>query len=212
MTNLERQGLRVKSLAVGSSGGLAAAKRGECDLAGIHPMDPATGVCNLPFLTPDLTLLPGYGRMQGVVFRLDNTKFRDCRTVDTVIAIAAANKECLVVNRNAGSGTRILIDRLLGDVRPDGYTHQAKSHNAVAVAVDQGRADWGLAIETVARQYGLGFLPLQAERYDFIIPVSRAGRPAVVQFSELLRSNLGQQTLCELGFEPGPDKQPMIRL
>jgi putative molybdopterin biosynthesis protein len=202
ITLLERQGLRVKSLAVGSSGGLAAAKRGECDLAGIHLMDPSTGVYNVPFLTPNLTLLPGYGRMQGVVFRLDNPKFRDCRTVDAAIGIAAADKECLMVNRNAGSGTRILIDRLLGNARPAGYMHQAKSHNAVAVAVDQGRADWGLAIETVARQYDLGFLPLQAERYDFVIPVSRAACPAVLQFSELLRSKLGQRTLRNLGFEP----------
>jgi putative molybdopterin biosynthesis protein len=201
---LERQGPRVKSLAVGSSGGLAAAKRGECDLAGIHLMDPATGVYNVPFLTQDLTLLPGYGRMQGIVFRLDNPKFRNCRTIDAAIAIVVADQDCLMVNRNAGSGTRILIDQLLGDVRPAGYMHQAKSHNAVAVAVDQARADWGLAIETVAHQYGLGFLPLQAERYDFVIPVSRAERPAVLQFARLLRSKFGQQTLRDLGFEPEP--------
>jgi putative molybdopterin biosynthesis protein len=109
-----------------------------------------------------------------------------------------------MVNHNAGSGTRILIDRLLGGERLAGYMHQAKSHNAVAVAVDLGRADWDLAIETVAGQYGPAFLPLQAERYDFAIPVSRAGRPAVVQFSKLLHSELGQQTLRELSFDPGP--------
>ena len=64
----------------------------------------------------------------------------------------------------------MLIDRLLGSVRPEGYRAQPRSHNAVAVAaaVAQGRADWGVAIETVARQYGLGFLPLQEERYDFV--------------------------------------------
>jgi putative molybdopterin biosynthesis protein len=199
---LERQGVRVKSLSVGSSGGLAAAKRGECDLAGIHLMDPATGVYNSPYLTPGLTLLPGYGRMQGVVFRLDNPKFQHCRTVGDIMAVAAADQDCLIVNRNAGSGTRILIDRLLGDIRPAGYMHQAKSHNAVAVAIAQGRADWGVAIETVARQYGLGFIPLQPEHYDFIIPERRAERPAVQQFAELLRSDIGQQALRELGFEP----------
>jgi putative molybdopterin biosynthesis protein len=199
---LESQGVRVKSLAVGSSGGLAAAKRGECDLAGIHLMDPMSGVYNTPYLTEGLTLLPGYGRMQGMVFRRDNSKFRECHTVAEAIAAVTADRDCLMVNRNAGSGTRILIDRLLGDARPAGYMHQAKSHNAVAVAVAQDRADWGLAIDTVARQYGLGFLPLQAERYDFVVPAVRASRPAVQQFVNLLHSETGQQALRDLGFEP----------
>jgi putative molybdopterin biosynthesis protein len=201
---LEGQGVRVKSLAVGSSGGLAAAKRGECDLAGIHLMDPVSGIYNTPYLTEALTLLPGYGRMQGVVFRPDNPKFRDCRTVAEAMAVASADGDCLMVNRNAGSGTRILIDRLLDGARPAGYLHQAKSHNAVAVAVAQDRADWGLAIDTVARQYGLGFLPLQPERYDFVVPAARADRPAVRQFANLLRSEIGQRILRELGFDPAP--------
>ena len=55
-----------------------------------------------------------------------------------------------MVNRNPGSGTRVLIDQLLGDRRPPGYGVQTKSHNAVAAAVHQGRADWGVAIDTVA--------------------------------------------------------------
>jgi putative molybdopterin biosynthesis protein len=192
---------------VGSSGGLAAAKRGECDLAGIHLMDPVSGVYNTPYLTEGLTLLPGYGRMQGVVFRRDNSKCRGFHTVAEAIAAVTADTDCLMVNRNAGSGTRILIDRLLGGARPAGYMHQAKSHNAVAVAVAQDRADWGLAIDTVARQYGLGFLPLQAERYDFVVPAVRASRPAVQQFVSLLHSEIGQQALRDLGFEPAYSRQ-----
>ncbi len=199
---LEAEGLRVKSLAVGSSGGLAAAKRGECDLAGIHLMDPETGVYNTPYLTPALTLVPGYGRMQGAVFRTDNPKFRFSRSVADVVAVAAADPDCLMVNRNAGSGTRILIDRLLGNARPAGYMHQAKSHNAVAAAVAQQRADWGLAIDTVAREYELGFLPLQAEQYDFVVPVARRDRPPVQRFVALLQSDAGQQLLRALGFAP----------
>ena len=200
---LEREGVRVKSLAVGSSGGLAAARRGACDLAGIHLMDPDTGVYNTPYLTDGLTLLPGYGRMQGVVFPRGSPRFQSCRTAAEAAAAAAADPDCLLVNRNAGSGTRILIDRLLGGARPAGYAHQAKSHNAVAVAVAQGRADWGVAIETVARQYGLGFLALQPERYDFVVPAARADRPAVQRFAALLRSEVGRSALRELGFDPG---------
>jgi putative molybdopterin biosynthesis protein len=199
---LEADGVRVKSLAVGSTGGLAAARRGECDLAGIHLMDPETGIYNTPFLTPEMILVAGYGRMQGVVFRPDNPKFRFCRSVADVVAVASADTDCLMVNRNAGSGTRVLIDRLLGDARPAGYMHQARSHNAVAAAVAQQRADWGLAIDTVAREYGLGFLPLQAERYDFVMPAARREQWAVQRFVALLQSDTGQQLLRGLGFEP----------
>ena len=72
---LIRSGLRAKSLYVGSMGGLAAAKRGECDLAGVHIMDPATGEYNRPLLTEALSLVPGYGRMQGIVYRASDSRF-----------------------------------------------------------------------------------------------------------------------------------------
>ena len=94
-------------------------------------------------------------------------------------AKAILDPSCLVANRNAGSGTRILIDRFLGGARPAGYSYQASSHNAVAAAIVQHRADWGVAIETVALRYGLGFLPLQAEEYDVVISARRFDRPAV---------------------------------
>ena len=87
--------------------------------------------------------------------------------------------DCLMVNRNAGAGTRVLIDRLLAGARPAGYSNQPRSHNAVAAAVAQGRADWGIAIESVAQLYGLGFLPIAPEDYDFLLVESRRDRPAV---------------------------------
>jgi putative molybdopterin biosynthesis protein len=65
---------------------------------------------------------------------------------------------------------------------------QVKSHNAVAAAIAQGRADWGCAIDTVAQQYNLRALPLQPEQYDFLIPQSRLERPAVQAFLKLLES------------------------
>ena len=106
----------------------------------------------------------------------------------------------LMANRNAGSGTRILIDRLLGDARPAGYSHQARSHNAVAVAIVQQRADWGVAIETVAQRYGLGFTRLQAEEYDFVIPARRFDRPAVRCFVTLLHDGAIRAELARMGF------------
>ena len=92
-----------------------------------------------------------------------------------------------MVNRNAGAGTRVLIDQLLAGARPPGYANQPRSHNAVAAAVAQGRADWGVAIEPVARLYGLGFLPIAPEHYDFLLVESRRQRPAVQAFLAALR-------------------------
>ena len=88
---LTRQGLRTKSLYVGSMGGLAAAKRGECDIAGIHLLDPATGEYNRPLLTADLALVPGYGRMQGIVHRRGDARFEG-RRPDEAIAAALASR------------------------------------------------------------------------------------------------------------------------
>src|SRR5450631_389759 len=196
---LMRQGIRAKSLYVGSMGGLAAAKREECDIAGVHLMDPATGEYNRPLLTPELSRVPGYGRMQGIVYRQDDARFKGSR-LDEALLVAQREADCVMVNRNAGSGTRIIIDKLLGGQKPSGYGTQTKSHNAVAAAVSQGRADWGVAIDTVARQYGLGFIPVQEEQYDFIVPTARLNRPAVRAFGALLADAQVREELRGLGF------------
>jgi hypothetical protein len=127
---LQSEGISVKALNVGSTGGLAAAKRGECDIAAIHLMDPETGNYNRPFLTPALHLIPGYRRLQGLVYRKGDPRFEG-RSLEDAIGGAIAAPDCVMVNRNAGSGTRILTDRLLGGARPVGYWSQPRSHNAV---------------------------------------------------------------------------------
>ena len=113
------------------------------------------------------------------------------------------DRESAMVNRNQGSGTRALIDGLLGGARPPGYAVQPRNHNAVAAAVRQGRADWGVTLDTVARGAGLGFIPVQAEQYDFIVPRSRADRPAVVAFKALLQEADGYVRRSQrLGMRP----------
>jgi putative molybdopterin biosynthesis protein len=197
---LLQKGIRAKAMYVGSMGGLAAAKRGECDIAGIHLMDPKTGDYNRHLLTADLSLVPGYGRMQGIVYRLDDTRFAG-KNVEKALEAALGDPDCTLVNRNTGSGTRIIIDKLLGERRPPGYAIQTKSHNAVAAAVHQGRADWGVAIKTITDQYGLGFVPLQQEHYDFVVPKARLDRPAVRMFCELLKDSAVRQQLSAFGFD-----------
>jgi putative molybdopterin biosynthesis protein len=198
---LHGRGVTSKVMAVGSTGGLDAAQRGECDLAGIHLLDPATDAYNRPFLTEGLELVPGYGRLQGLVYRPGDDRFEG-KTIADATAAALADPDCVLVNRNRGSGTRLLIDRLLGSARPAGYLAEAKSHNAVAAAVAQGRADWGVAIAPVAHAYGLGFLPLREEQYDFVVPAARRARPAVQAFVDLLSDPATRRALAERGFQP----------
>jgi len=199
LSKMQERGVSTKFMAVGSTGGLEAAKRGQCDLAGMHLMDPETGRYNIPYLTPGLILVPGYGRLQGVVFRPGDERFEG-RRAEEAVARVKNDANCRMVNRNAGSGTRILIDRLLDGAQPAGYAVQTRSHNAVAAGVAQGRADWGLAIEWVARLNNLGFLALEDERYDFVIPDHRIDCPAVVAFRRLLEDPEIGRELKRMGF------------
>jgi len=201
LTQLQGQGVTSKLLTVGSSAGLAAAQRGECDLAGVHLLDSETGRYNRPFLTDDLELIDGYWRSQGIVYRRGDSRFAG-RTPDEIVALATREADCAMVNRNQGSGTRILIDRLLAGARPKGYAVQPSNHNAVAAAVAQGRADWGMAIESVARANNLGFIAYQDERYDFIVPKERMARPAIQAFIALLSDENTRGELTKLGFNP----------
>ncbi len=196
---LHEQGWRTKFLAVGSTAGLEAARRGECDLAGIHLLDEATQVYNRPFVSAGLRLVEGYRRLQGIVFRPDDARFQGL-TLNDAIAAALANADCAMINRNRGSGTRILIDRLLKGARPSGYAIEARSHNAVAAAVAQTRVDWGVAIQTVAQHAGLGFIPLQEEHFDFVISEIRWQKPAVQAFVAVLRGTEARRHLEEMGF------------
>lgn len=196
---LHGRGIRNKVLAVGSTGGLEAAKRGECDLAGIHLLDPESDTYNRPFLTNGLDLVAGYGRLQGIVFRAGDERFASGDAASSVAA-ALADSDCVLVNRNRGSGTRLLIDRLLGSGKPPGFLTEARSHNAVAAAVAQGRADWGVAIEPVSRAAGLGFIPLRHEQYDFVVPRNRRERPAVTAFIRLLQDPAIRSELTRRGF------------
>jgi molybdenum cofactor synthesis domain-containing protein len=198
---LSRAGLVVRSIAVGSLGGLAAARRGECDFAPIHLFDETTETYNTPFLERELELVPGWRRMQGIVFRKGDKRFEGL-DAQAAVRAALADPACIMVNRNQGAGTRILIDRLLGGVRPDGYWNQPRSHNAVAAAVAQHRADWGMTIAPVAQAAGLGFIAFAEEHYDFALVTARKGRPAVQAFLVALASEESRAALVQAGFRP----------
>jgi putative molybdopterin biosynthesis protein len=198
---LAERGFSARTIAVGSMGGVTAAERGECDLAPVHLVDPSTGVYNAHLLRPGLALIKGWQRMQGFVHRLDDDRFKG-RTAADALRAALADQNCLMVNRNAGSGTRVLVDRLLSGAKPAGYSNQPRSHNAVAAAVAQGRADWGVAISAVAELYGLAFIAIAPEEYDFLLVENRRDRPAVQAFRALLRDPSVREKIRAHGMQP----------
>ena len=198
---LTEHGLSARVLAVGSLGGVGAIGRGECDIAPVHLIDPASGQYNKHLLAPGLSLISGWRRMQGILFRRGDSRF-EARSANDALKTVLTDSALLMINRNSGAGTRVLTDKLLGGARPAGYANQPKSHNAVAAAIAQGRADWGVAIEPVAKLYGLGFLPVAPEHYDFLVADDRRERAGVQAFLTALRDTNVRARIRALGMEP----------
>ncbi|MDI6654914.1 MAG: molybdopterin biosynthesis protein, partial [Candidatus Hydrothermarchaeota archaeon] len=214
--------VQAKIINVGSSGGLAAVRRGEADIAGTHLIDEKSGIYNVPFLqrmklAGSAYLVRGYDREQGFVTAKGNPK--KIKGIDDLL-----RSDISFINRNAGSGTRVLLDLELSKLaqkkgthlkelarKIKGYEIEAKSHSAIAAAVAHGRADVGLAIKTVAGQYELDFIPLREEKYDFAIPKEKIEKPAVKKFLETLRSSQFRKKLEETpGLRPSKETGKII--
>ena len=206
---MRRLGYQCRFIPVGSMGGVMAARRGECDLAGTHLMDEESGVYNKHLLTPGLTLVKGYRRSQGFLFRREDPHFKGFGdSFQSRFQKMLSDPQLRMINRNRGSGTRVLLDGLLGSNKPQGFLYEAKSHQAVAAAVAQQRADWGVAIRSVAEDEGLGFISLQDEEYDFIIPESRLEKPAIQALIQLLDQKKVLEQLKQMGLIREPVKVP----
>ena len=166
-------GLRLSSSHVGSLGGLLALQRNEAHLAGSHLLDENTGKYNVDYirrLLPDrrIVLLGFVTRMQGLIVPPGNPK-----SIQTLQDLT--QEDMVFINRQRGSGTRVLLDHELKRRGIDprhiqGYERQEFTHLAVAAAVQSGAADCGLGILAAARALGLSFVPLLEERYDLVFP------------------------------------------
>lgn len=210
-------GFSVKAVNVGSWSGWQAIKRGEADIAGTHLLDEATREYNLPFIRKSglegrAVIVRGYARKIGLVVAKRNPK--GINSIEDVL-----RKKLLIVNRNKGSGIRTYFDiklsELLKGASPSeairGYTYEVKTHTAVAAAVQQGRADCGLAFEAVTEFYPVDFVPLDQEIYDFLIRRERLSRPAVRCFVEVLGSEAFAKELGSLpGYKTLPDTGKVV--
>ena len=163
----------VSSSHVGSMGGLMAIKKGACHMAGAHLLDPEDGTYNMSYIKkylPDqkIWLVNLVMRDQGLIVPKGNPKH--IKTIEDL-----KNKDLQFINRQPGSGTRILFDYKLkmlgmspGDIQ--GYSNDEYTHMSVAVSVLSGRADAGLGIHAAARALDLDFIPVVTEEYDLVIP------------------------------------------
>lgn len=158
---------------VGSLAGLIALQKGNCHVAASHLLDLETGEYNSPFIKKHfsnlkIVLMNLAHREQGLIVRKGNPL--DIRTIKSL-----ANKELTFVNRQEGSGTRVLLDCRLKELDIDpaeipGYSKIALTHMDVALEVFSGSADAGIGIFAAARMLDLDFVPLATERFDLVIP------------------------------------------
>ncbi|MEE9391749.1 MAG: molybdopterin biosynthesis protein [Planctomycetota bacterium] len=200
---LSRRGYSVKAINVGSQGGLNALARGEGDLAGTHLLDATTGEYNRSFLPENTEILGGWRRRQGLVFRRGDARFESLAADLSRLADLVREPGVVMVNRNPGSGTRVLIDRFLSagaetKSPPEGFHALARSHHAVAAAVVQGRADWGITLQSLAQEQGLEFVFVQDEIFELAFPASRAQRPAILALRKILAESEVQAKLKNL--------------
>lgn len=185
--------LRMRVINTGSSGGLSAIRSGTADIAGVHLLD-ESGEYNIPFLKrfgiKNAVIVKGYLREQGLIVRKES-KIKDFEDI-----INAS-----FINRNTGSGTRVLTDMKLREIAArrglsfeeltgniEGYHTEAKTHSAVASAVRLGKADVGVGIRTVAEMNGLTFIKIADEEYDFVVPLHLSESREIKRLIEALCS------------------------
>jgi len=187
---------------VGSMGGIMAVRRGETHLAGVHLLDETDGSYNTSFIKKyfpqgGVRLVECVGRSQGLMLGKGNPK--------GIRAIAdLAGEGIRYVNRQKGSGTRILIDYLcrkegLDVSRIYGYDREEFTHTSVAAQIASGTADAGMGIYSAAQLYGLDFLPICMEQYDLLIPDAAWDSPMVQKLLEVLASDAFRARLTALG-------------
>ena len=194
--------LTLSSSHVGSMGGLMAIKRGVCHLAGTHLLDTEDGSYNLSYLKKYLPetsvkLIHLVQRDQGLIVKSGNPK--KIQGIEDL-----GRKDLSFINRQIGSGTRILLDYKLDqlNINPaaiNGYQNEEFTHMAVAVSVLSGAADAGLGIYAAAKALDLEFIPVVTEQYDLIVPAEFFETEAIQILLEIIKSSEFARRVKALG-------------
>lgn len=202
MLHLGDPRLYMSSSHVGSMGGIMAIRRGEAHMAGCHLLDTADGTYNRSFIRKyfpkgDVKLVSCVGRQQGLMVARGNP-LNICSFADI------SRQGIRYVNRQKGSGTRILTDYLCSreKVEPSdvyGYTREELTHTSVAAQIACGSADVGMGIYSAAKLYDLDFIPICIEEYDLIIPDHAWDSPMVQQLLTILRSDAFREKILSMG-------------
>ena len=202
MVSRQQTGVNVSSSNVGSLGGLLALRRGEAHAAGVHLLDEATGEYNLSYVRRyvkgrDVVLVNLAKRVQGLIVPRGNPK-----GVGRLEDLAGGGLK--FINRQRGSGTRMLLDYMLGKLGIEaeavaGYDREEYTHLAVAAAVAGGRADVGLGILSAARALGVDFVPLLEEQYDLAVPAEIYEAAFMEPLLDILRSSEFRRELDAMG-------------
>ncbi len=200
--HVENNAVFMSSAHVGSMGGIMALRRGEAHAAGCHLLDTNTGEYNKSFIKKyfpkgGVRLVRCVGRQQGLMLSAGNPK-----NIQKFSDIAKSGVR--YVNRQKGSGTRILVDYLCSKENIDvskiyGYDREELTHTSVAAQIVSGSADAGMGIYSAAQLYGLDFIPICIEEYDLLIPEASWGTPMVQQMLATLKSKAFQEKLLRMG-------------
>ena len=202
MLHLENPELYMSSSHVGSMGGIMAIRRGEAHAAGCHLLDTNDGTYNRSFIRKyfpkgGVRLISCVGRQQGLMVAKGNPlniqKFADI-----------AGKGVRYVNRQKGSGTRILTDYLCKQENLDtaaiyGYDREELTHTSVAAQIGSGSADAGMGVYSAAKLYDLDFIPICVEEYDLMIPDHAWDTPMVRELLTILKSDAFREKILSLG-------------
>ena len=199
--------IRVSSGNVGSLGGLLALKRQTCHISGSHLLDTDTGQYNLSYIKRyirgiDISVFNLVLRDQGLMVAKGNPK--GIKGLEDL-----TGPDITFVNRQAGSGTRVLLDFKLKQLGVEnesitGYDHEEFTHMAVAVDVLSGAADCGMGIFAAAKALDLDFIPIEREQYDLIIPSEIVNQPNILAVLETIRSENFRNRVTSLGgYDPG---------
>ena len=202
LLHLADPSLFMSSTHVGSMGGIMAVRRGEAHIAGVHLLDEGDGSYNTSFIQKyfpggGVRLVECVGRTQGLMLPPGNPQ--GIRGLEDL-----AREGLRYVNRQKGSGTRILMDYLckksgMDTARIYGYDREEFTHTSVAAQIANRTADAGMGIYSAARLYGLDFLPICMEQYDLLIPDSAFDTPMVQKLLEVLRGGAFRARLERLG-------------